>query len=52
MILKINNIREKKIENDQEKLLQELIISETNRKYNQFSIIYYNKLKLNTEISE
>ena len=52
MILKINNIREKKIENDKEKLLQELITSETNKKYNQFSVIYYNKLKLNTEINE
>ena len=52
MILKINNIREKKIENDQEKLLEELIASETNKKYNQFSIIYYSKIKLNTEISE
>ena len=52
MILKINNIREKKIENNQEKLLEELIESETNKKYKQFSIIYYNKLKLNSEISE
>jgi len=52
MILKINNIREKKIENDQEKLLQELIDFETNKKYRQFSMIYYNKLKLNSEISE
>ena len=34
-----------------EKLLQELISSETNKKYNQFSIIHYNKLKLNAEIS-
>ena len=52
MILKINNIREKKIENNQEKLLEELLESETNKKYKQFSIIYYNKLKLNSEISE
>lgn len=52
MILEIKNIREKKIKNDQEKLLQELISSETNKKYNQFSIIHYNKLKLNAEISE
>ena len=52
MILKINNIREKKIENNKEKLLQELIKSETNKKYSQFSIIYYNKLKLNSSINE
>ncbi|MDA7713893.1 peptidylprolyl isomerase [Candidatus Pelagibacter sp.] len=52
MILKINDKREKKIENDKEKLLQELIKAETNKKYSQFSIIYYNKLKLNSIISE
>ena len=52
MILKIDDIREKKIESDKEKLLQELIQAETNKKYAQFSIIYYNKLKLNSVISE
>ena len=52
MILKINNIKEKKIENNKERLLQELVMSERNRKYGQFSIIYYNKLRLNAIISE
>jgi peptidyl-prolyl cis-trans isomerase SurA len=52
MILKVNDIREKKIESDKEKLLQELIQTETNKKYAQFSMIYYNQLKLNTVISE
>tara|TARA_B110000971_G_scaffold78786_1_gene80908 strand:+ start:4360 stop:5274 length:915 start_codon:yes stop_codon:yes gene_type:complete len=52
MILKINDIREKKIESDKEKLLEELINAEINKKYAQFSIIYYNKLKLNSVISE
>ncbi len=52
MILKINDIRENKIESDKEKLLQELIQAETSRKYAQFSIIYYNKIKLNSVISE
>ena len=52
MILKIDDIRKKKIEGDKEKLLQELIKAETNKKYAQFSIIYYNKLKLNSVISE
>tara|TARA_B110001452_G_scaffold3760_1_gene3415 strand:- start:2444 stop:3358 length:915 start_codon:yes stop_codon:yes gene_type:complete len=52
MILKINDLREKKIENNKEKILQELIEVETNRKYAQFSLIYYNKLKLNSIISE
>ena len=52
MILKINDIREITIEKDKEKLLDELIKVETNNKYSQFSIIYYNKLKLNSVISE
>ena len=52
MILKINDIREVTIEKDKEKLLDELIKVETNNKYSQFSIIYYNKLKLNSVISE
>ena len=52
MILKINDIREVAIEKDKEKLLDELIKVETNNKYSQFSIIYYNKLKLNSVISE
>ena len=52
MILKINDIREVAIEKDKEKLLDELIKAETNNKYSQFSIIYYNKLKLNSVISE
>ena len=52
MILKISDIRIKKIENDKEKLLQELIQAETNKMYAQFSIIYYNKLKLNSTLSE
>ena len=52
MILKIDNIKEKKIKNSKEQLLQELVISETNKKYEQYSLIYYNKLRLNTVISE
>ena len=52
MILKINDNREVAIEKDKEKLLDELIKAETNNKYSQFSIIYYNKLKLNSVISE
>ena len=52
MILKINDIREITIEKDKEKLLDDLIKVETNNKYSQLSIIYYNKLKLNSVISE
>jgi peptidyl-prolyl cis-trans isomerase SurA len=52
MILKINDRREKIIENDKEKLLQDLINAEANKKYSQFSEIHFNKLMLNTTISE
>ena len=52
MILKINDIREITIEKDKEKILDDLIKVETNNKYSQFSIIHYNKLKLNSVISE
>ena len=52
MILKINDIREITIEKDKQKLLDDLIKVETNNKYSQFSIIHYNKLKLNSVISE
>ncbi len=52
LILKIDNKKQKKIEIDKKKLLGEAIKFETNKQYNQFSIIYYNKIKLNSIISE
>ena len=52
MILKVENKKQKKIEMNKEKLLEEAIINEKNVQYNQFSIIYYNKIKLNSVISE
>ena len=52
LILKIDNKKEKKIEKNKTKLLKEAIAFETNKQYKQFSIIYYNKIKLNSIISE
>ena len=52
IIFKINNKKQKKVANNREKILEEMIKSETNKKYAQFSIIHYNKLKLNSIISE
>ncbi len=52
LILKIKNKRQEKIELDKKKLLDEAIVFETNRQYKQFSIIYFNKIKLNSIISE
>jgi peptidyl-prolyl cis-trans isomerase SurA len=52
MIIKIDNIKQKQIQLDKEKLLEKAILFEKNKQYNQFSIIYYNKVKLNSIISE
>ena len=52
LILKINDIKE--IENNVniEKKLKELVQKETNEQLNQFSNIYYNKIKNNIQINE
>ncbi len=52
LILKIDNKKQKKIIMDKKKLLEKAIQYETTKQYNQFSIIYYNKIKLNSVISE
>ena len=52
LILKIENKKKKKVDVDKNRLLQEAIISEKNRQFTQFSIIYYNKINLNSLVSE
>ena len=52
LILKIEDKKESKIKIDFEKELEKLINFETNRQFNQFSLIYLNKIKQNTFISE
>ena len=52
LILKIDNKEEEKINLDEEKILKSLIDYEKQKQYNQFSLIYYNKIKLNNKISE
>ena len=52
LILKIKDKKQKIVENDRKKLLEEAILFETNKQYNQFSIIHYSKIKLNSIISE
>ncbi len=52
LILKIQNKKQKKIKFDKKKLLEQAILFEKNKQYNQFSIIYYNKIKLNSLINE
>jgi peptidyl-prolyl cis-trans isomerase SurA len=52
LILQINDVREDKIEIDIEKELKKLENYEKNNQLNQYSKIYYNKIKKNLEINE
>ena len=52
LILQINNINNKKIEVDIEKELKKLENYEKNNQLNQYSKIYFNKVKKDLEISE
>ena len=52
LIIKVNDIKEEKIEIDFEEELKKFITFERNRQLNQFSIIYYNRIKQNSNFSE
>ena len=52
LILKLNKIKNKEITIDIKKTLNQRISQERNRQLNQFSLIYYNKIKQNIFISE
>ena len=52
LIIKLNNKREKEKELDFERTFKQMIAEEKNRQLNQFSLIYFNKIKQNTFISE
>ena len=52
LIIKLNNTREKEKELDFERTFKQMITEEKNRQLNQFSLIYFNKIKQNTFISE
>ena len=52
LILKINDIKETKIEINKEKELNKMIMNETSKQLDKFSNIFYNKIKLNSVISE
>ena len=52
LIIKLNDKRERKIKIDFEKTLKKMILEEKNRQLNQFSLIYFNKIKQNIFISE
>ena len=52
LIIKVNDIKKKKVENNFEEELKKFIIYEKNRQLNQFSIIYFNRIKQNSYLSE
>ena len=52
LILKLNNKKNKEVKIDINKTLERRISQEKNRQLNQFSLIYYNKIKKNIFISE
>ena len=52
LLLKINDKKEMKQVVDIEKELNDLILYKRNKQLNQFSLLYYKKLKQNTKISE
>ena len=52
LIIKVNDIKKEKIKKNFEKELERYIAYERNRQLNQFSIIYFNKIKKNSDLSE
>lgn len=52
LILKINDMRNTTIEIDKKKELEKMIMIETTKQLDKFSNIFFNKIKLNTKISE
>jgi len=51
-IFKINEVRKVKIEIDKKKELDKMMLIETSKQLDKFSNIFYNKIKLNSKISE
>jgi len=52
LILKINDIKEISVKVDKQKELDKMIMIETSKQLDKFSNIFYNKIKLNSIISE
>ena len=52
LILRINDIKEVAIEFDKQKELDRMVVNETSKQLDKFSNIFYNKIKLNSTISE
>ena len=52
LILKIEEKKTKKVEKDKKLILNQMMEFEKNKQLNQFSQIYFNKIKVNYEIDE
>ena len=52
LIVKINKIKQVPIEVDKKKELNKIVMIETTKQLDKFSNIFYNKIKLNSKISE
>jgi len=52
IILKLDNVKIEKVKINKKEELDKMIVFESNRQLNQFSKIYFNKIKINTNISE
>ena len=52
IILKLDNVKIEKVKINKKEELDKMILFESNRQLNQFSKIYFNKIKINTNISE
>tara|TARA_B100000035_G_scaffold280065_1_gene260066 strand:+ start:235 stop:1170 length:936 start_codon:yes stop_codon:yes gene_type:complete len=52
LILKINDMKEIPVEIDKQKELDKMIMIETSKQLDKFSKVFYNKIKLNSTISE
>ncbi len=52
LILKLNDKRKNEAKMDLKKMFKQKIIEEKNRQLNQFSLVYFNKIKQNIFISE
>ena len=52
LIIKLNDKRDKKLKIDFDKTLKKMVVEDKNRQLNQFSLIYFNKIKQNIFISE
>ena len=52
LILKINDKKKENVKIDEKEELNKIVAYEKNKQFNQFSLIFYNKLKINSKINE